>query len=36
MGESRIDSPASSRPMLCEQKWPITVPNVPEMNVQTQ
>jgi hypothetical protein len=36
MGESRIDAPASSRPMLCEQKSPITVPNVPEMNMQTQ
>src|ERR1700736_2143686 len=36
MGESRIDAPASSsRPMLCEQKSPITVPNVPEMNMQT-
>ena len=36
MSESRIDAPASSRPMLCEQKSPITVPNVPEMNMQTQ
>ena len=36
MGESRIDAQASSRPMLCEQKSPITVPNVPEMNMQTQ
>lgn len=35
MGESRIDVPASSRPMLCEQKLPITVPNVPDMNMQT-
>jgi hypothetical protein len=34
--ESRIDAPASSRPMLCEQKSPITVPSVPEMNMQTQ
>jgi hypothetical protein len=32
----RIDAPASSRPMLCKQKSPITVPNVPEMNMQTQ
>ena len=31
MGESRIDAPASSGPTLCEQKSPITVPNVPEM-----
>jgi hypothetical protein len=36
MGESRIDAPASSRPMLCEQTSPITAPNVPEMNMQTQ
>ena len=42
--ESRRDGSAheqakhtSSRPMLCEQKSPtITVPNVPEMNMQTQ
>jgi hypothetical protein len=33
-GGSRIDVPASSRPMLCEQKSPITVPNVLEMNMQ--
>ena len=32
----RKADPASSRPMLCEQKSPITVPNVPEMNMQTQ
>jgi hypothetical protein len=36
MGESRIYAQASSRPMLCEQESPITVPNVPEMNMQTQ
>jgi hypothetical protein len=36
MGESRIDAPASSRRMLYEQKLPITVANVPEMNMQTQ
>jgi hypothetical protein len=36
MGEGRIDAPASSRPMLREQKSPITVPNVPEMNMQMQ
>jgi hypothetical protein len=31
-----IDAQASSRPMLCEQKSPITVPNVPETNMQTR
>jgi hypothetical protein len=36
MDESRIDAPASSRPVLYEQNSPITVPKVPDKSTRLQ